>query len=142
MALHESVKGIEMADLFAKAQQGDRQAAVLLDVRVYMTTMDLAIEHGWRYEPGKAGREMFRHVSRLALSRYVDPALWASCRSCGGDRPVLLSCTACGGTRSLLIDPARFEELIGGRDAGVVWAARVNLVSDKISGWVNGRAVA
>lgn len=142
MALHESVKGVEMAELFARADHGDRQAAVLLDMRVYMITIDMAVEHGWRYEPSKAGRELFRHVSRLALSRHVDPSLWACCRSCGGDQPVLPSCTACGGTGSLLIDPARFEDVAGGRDAGTVWAARVNLVSDKISGWASGRSAA
>jgi hypothetical protein len=143
VGVHDTVVGTEMRELFRRARdERDEQAAVLLDVRVYMQTMDLVVDHGWRYPPGKEGRELFRHVSRLALARYVDPVLWAGCRSCNAVEP-LVACTACRGTGSLLISLQAFEAQLGGDEALLCsWQQRVDMVARKISQWVDMGAAA
>lgn len=131
-----------MARLFERAEAGDREAGIELDIAAYMMTVDVALAYQWSYGSQGRGREIFRHVARLALARHLDPQHWDACRSCkpGAQRAI---CSACRGTGSLLIPKAEFCALVAplGHPAGT-WNTRIEFMARAIGNWKYGGRVA
>jgi hypothetical protein len=99
------------------------EAAVWLELRVYLVVIDLAHQLGWRVEREHVGAELFRHAGRIALAKVIAPERWADCNYCILGR----RCSVCLGMGSLNMSMNEFESRVG-QYAWPIWRKRLETI--------------
>jgi hypothetical protein len=105
----------------------------LLD-RAWHIAIEISMEQKWPYPKDLRGREIYRHLARVAVARHIDPDLWQECRTCKGQGK---ECRVCRGKGRILFSTAEIAELLGVNigEFEKTWAPRIDHVADQLQVW-------